>query len=204
MLFSYKMTHDRGFAPNPFHGLMTLANCKPQIRKIKSPINDKNLYIAGFTSKKLCDDKVGEERLVFIMKVSEKLTYEEYFLDPRFQCKKPNNRGSLINRAGDNIYMPDKNERFGFKQLDNCNHSFKHIEHDLSGKYVLISNDFYYFGSGAISVDNLGIKIPRVQSGHGIKSENVLTLLDFLEEQRFKKNVAIYPPHSWKEGEPYN
>lgn len=204
MLFSYKMTNDTGFAPNPFHGIMTLANCKPQIRKIKDPQKDKNLYIAGFTSKKLCNEKVGEERLVFIMKVSEKLSYEKYFSDSRFQCKKPNNGKSLINRAGDNIYKPDVNEPFGFKQLDNCNHNLGKRENDLSGKYVLISNDFYYFGSGALPVDGYGLNIPRVQAGHGVKSEDFQALLDYLKRSNFPKNTAIYPPHRWKEGEPYN
>ena len=33
-LFSYVIEHDLGFAPNPFHGVCTLACCKPQIRKI--------------------------------------------------------------------------------------------------------------------------------------------------------------------------
>ena len=32
-LFAYKMTHDTGFAPNPFWGWMTLATCKSQIRR---------------------------------------------------------------------------------------------------------------------------------------------------------------------------
>ena len=27
-LFAYKMTHDTGFAPNPFWGYLTLATCK--------------------------------------------------------------------------------------------------------------------------------------------------------------------------------
>jgi hypothetical protein len=34
-LFTYKMTHDSGFAPNPFYDILTLATCKPGIRKTK-------------------------------------------------------------------------------------------------------------------------------------------------------------------------
>jgi hypothetical protein len=51
-LFAYKMTHDTGFAPNPFHGACTLATCKPQIRLHKR-VGD---WIAGFTSKRLNGD----------------------------------------------------------------------------------------------------------------------------------------------------
>ena len=32
-LFSYKMTSDTGFAPNPFGRRLTLATCKPMIRQ---------------------------------------------------------------------------------------------------------------------------------------------------------------------------
>ena len=45
-LFSYKLTNDGGFAPNPFWGALTLATCKPQIRLSKR-IGD---WIAGFSS----------------------------------------------------------------------------------------------------------------------------------------------------------
>lgn len=31
-LYVYVVTHDTGFAPNPFHGYCTLATCKPHIR----------------------------------------------------------------------------------------------------------------------------------------------------------------------------
>lgn len=73
VLRSYKMTHDTGFAPNPFHNYLTLANCKASIRKIKDTIIGQ--WIAGFTSEFLCGHKVGEERLIFLMKVKEQLTY---------------------------------------------------------------------------------------------------------------------------------
>ena len=85
MLYSYKMTNDSGFAPNPFHGFMTLATCKAQIRE-KKKIGD---FVAGVTSNGLCDDRNGSERLIFIMKVTEKVTFGQYYNDKRFQCKKP-------------------------------------------------------------------------------------------------------------------
>ena len=37
--FRYKLDHDYGFAPNPFHGVITLDTCKGGIRK------NKNLHI---------------------------------------------------------------------------------------------------------------------------------------------------------------
>jgi hypothetical protein len=32
-LFTYVITHDAGFAPNPFYGVLTLNFCKPLIRR---------------------------------------------------------------------------------------------------------------------------------------------------------------------------
>jgi hypothetical protein len=205
MLYSYKMTNDSGFAPNPFHGFLTLATCKPAIRRNKKlKIGD---YIAGFTSKNLrtskglCGDEVGQEKLIFLMKVTEKLTIEQYYNDSRFQCKIPSESSDFIARTGDNIYKPvDTLE--GFIQLPNFNHKEEHFSHDLSGKHVLISEEFYYFGSGAINVDNCGIKKPKVQSGYGVKSPDINGLLEYLKE--FKINTVLHAPHLWKENEPFN
>ena len=58
-LFSYKLTNDSGFAPNPFFGTLSLACCKPEIRENRT-IGD---YIAGFTSNTLDGSEVGKENL---------------------------------------------------------------------------------------------------------------------------------------------
>jgi hypothetical protein len=88
-LFSYKLTHDTGFAPNPFFGILTLATCKPCIRKSK----EEGDWIAGFTSQQLCGDLAGEEKLVYLMEVNEKIPFSRYFLDPDI------NPGSLVRRT---------------------------------------------------------------------------------------------------------
>jgi hypothetical protein len=215
MLYSYKMTNDSGFAPNPFYGVLTLATCKPKIRLLRG-VGD---YIAGFTSKNLrtskglCGDEVGQERLIYLMKVTEKLTIEQYYTDDRFQCKIPSYNSGLIAKTGDNIYEPDGKGDFtniskyshkGESSNEEIRHKeeMKHKIRDLSGKYVLISNDFYYFGSGAINVDDCGIKKPKVQSGYGVKSPDIAGLLEYLKE--FKPNTVLNAPHLWKENEPFN
>lgn len=45
-LYAYSITRDFGFAPNPFHGICTLATCKPRIRKAAN-IGDWILGIGG-------------------------------------------------------------------------------------------------------------------------------------------------------------
>ena len=95
------MTNDTGFAPNPFHGFLTLANCKQGIRRTKN----ENDWIAGFTSKKLNGFKVEEGKLIYLMKVSKKIPYYEYWTNPEYDVKKPS-QISKIKQAGDNIYIP--------------------------------------------------------------------------------------------------
>ena len=43
-LYSYVITRDYGFAPNPFWNICTLATCKPQIREHAL----KGDWVAGF------------------------------------------------------------------------------------------------------------------------------------------------------------
>ena len=76
-LYSYKMAHDNRFAPNPLFGVLTLATCKPQLRK-NAKVGD---WIAGWTSLHVAHTPtpVGEERLIYLAKVSEKLTFAEYW-----------------------------------------------------------------------------------------------------------------------------
>ena len=102
-LFSYKITHDSGFAPNPFGHTLTLATCKPEIRRCKR-VGD---WVAGFTSGELNGDPVGDERLVYLMRVGEKTLIRDYFWDPRFQDKIPNMKAKgPYPKTGDNIYRP--------------------------------------------------------------------------------------------------
>ena len=171
-LFSYKMTHDTGFAPNPFGCTLTLATCKPKIRLHK----DKGDWIAGFTSKGLTGDKVGSERLIYLMRVAEKLLIRDYFSGPRFQDKIPDMcaKGPQA-KAGDNIYRPLRPGavvKADFEQLPNANHRGKaHQKRDVSGQYVLIADEFYYFGGSALEVpDDYRPTVPEGQSGHGRKT----------------------------------
>ncbi len=179
-LFSYKMTHDTGFAPNPFGKVLTLATCKPLIRKHKK-IGD---WVAGFTSKKLNNDNVGKERLVYLMKVTDKLTFAEYW--EKYKQKRPDKDSDDVkNLAGDNIYKPiGKGE---LEQIKNDHHNEKHKEKDLSGKHVLISNEFYYFGSEPLVIKpDVRPNIPRGQAAHGVLTK---------DQERAKKFIECIKEH---------
>ncbi len=186
-LFSYIVARDFGFAPNPFFGLCTLATCKPQIRA-KAAIAD---WIAG-TGAKGKYDLAGH--LVFAAKVGEVLTYDQYWSDPRFACKRPVLNGSLKQLYGDNIY-----HRRGSRWLqEDSHHSFedgapnpRNIERDTSSDRVLISRTFAYFGEAAPRIPRrfqpfakTGESLCCTTQGHRILSEDLaLAFIRWLEER---------------------
>lgn len=156
--FSYKIEHDYGLAPNPFHGYCTLAICKSSIRRNKNlEIGD---WIIGTGSKTL--GKI--HKLIFAMRVEEKITFNNYWKDKRFESKKPILNGSLVQMYGDNIYHQD--EHSGEWIQENSAHSLidgtkndVHLKRDIGGNYVIISKEFYYFGNKSPLIPNEYIDI---------------------------------------------
>lgn len=146
-LFSYVLRHDGGFAPNPFHGLCTLACCKPVIRRTANPGD----WVLGLTPKALA------YRLAYAMQVLESLPFSAYWDDARFLAKRPGKPGCpRLERVGDNCYLPDG--QGGFRQIHSV-HSLKDgsedpdtMAWDLSGQRVLVAERFCYFGKEAVVV----------------------------------------------------
>jgi hypothetical protein len=84
------------------------------------------------------------------MRVSEVITFDDYWRDARFATKRPNLRGSKKQAYGDNIYHRDESGQW--LQADS-HHSFsngmanlRNITHDTQTPNVLIATDFAYFG----------------------------------------------------------
>lgn len=144
--FSYVVPRDFGFAPNPFNGICTLATCKPPIRQAAVPGD----WVFGTGAV-----EIGKNRLIYAMKVKEKITFEGYWNDPRFACKKPVINGSLKTMYGDNIYH---RQGEGWQQADS-HHSLeggvinpKNLKRDTSVDAVLVSDHFYYFGKTVVNI----------------------------------------------------
>lgn len=141
-LFSYVVARDYGFAPNPFFGVCTLATCKPKIRRVAILAD----WVIGTGSSKR--NRMGY--LVYAMRITETMTFNEYWTDQRFRRKKPNLRGSKKQAFGDNIYCKDGNENW--RQQDS-HHSYQggapnrfNIENDTQTDRILISTDYAYWG----------------------------------------------------------
>ncbi|MBE0516839.1 MAG: hypothetical protein IBX41_05540 [Methanophagales archaeon] len=165
-LYSYVVRADSGFAPNPFWGYCTLACCKPVIRRIA----EEGDWIVGCGSV----GNAGNDKLIYAMKVTEKLTFEQYAEDKRFKNKNPHH--GLIEERGDNIYYKNKDGKWIQRRSyhrkgleENKNNKDK----DLEGKYVLISNHYFYFGKNAkILPEEAGLK-QIIKQGPGHKSRSI-------------------------------
>lgn len=145
-IHSYVVEHDVGFAPNPFWGFITLANCKPKIRKY-SKVGD---VIIGTGSK----NYRKQNFLVYWMRVKKIITFDEYWSDPKYDIKKPDLYGSVFQQYGDNIYFTDSEgfirQKDSFHSLPNGIVSKGNLKRDVSStNRVLISDEFSYFGKSA-------------------------------------------------------
>ncbi len=158
---SYIVKNDCGYAPNPWWGECTLAVCKPIIRKT-AKIGD---LIVGLTPRQLGN------QLTYAMVVEEILTLGEYYLDLRFQGKKPDFQSDDVKAwMGDNFYEPTAQ---GYVQRVSAHNVAgrdgdilkQKKEADLSGVNVLISSLFFYFGQNSQPLSS-ELDFLRIGRGH--------------------------------------
>lgn len=160
-LFVYVVDRDFGFAPNPFHGVCSLATCKPRIRSVARTGD----WVVGMGGARL----QATGKCIFAMRVAKKLTFDEYWNDPAFLDKRPIRNGSLVMLVGDNIYHHDG---IGWTQEDSHHSKIdgtrdpSNVANDTSANAVLVSDLYYYFGRSAPRVpasvlDAIGYKNGR-------------------------------------------
>ncbi|HEX8830700.1 MAG TPA: hypothetical protein VF705_06005 [Longimicrobium sp.] len=138
-LYSYVVRVDSGFAPNPFGGYCTLAACTPNHQGARLEPGD---WLMGNS------DKAHGQRLIYAMRVSDVLEFDDYFRDSRFEAKRPRRNGDWQNRCGDNIYHLGADGRY--KQEFTFHHDEpERLETDTRYPRVFISDHFFYFGENA-------------------------------------------------------
>lgn len=186
-LHSYVIRRDYGFAPNPFHGVCTLATCKKVIRR-HAAIGD---WVIATGSA----DHQRSGQLVCAMKVSDTMTFNAYWNDPRFELKKPVMNSSRMMGYGDNIYHSGPDDEW--VQADS-HHSLeggvpnpKNLDDDTQTDRVLIADEFWYFGSSAPPIPHefRGHGQADICTGRGHKVNFVDGLVD-----RFLDWVRTMPP----------
>ncbi|MDC9605570.1 hypothetical protein [Xenorhabdus griffiniae] len=195
-LYAYAITRDFGFAPNPFQGRCTLATCKPKIRQ-SANVGDWVLGIGG------ANLKLVKRNCILLMKITEKISFNDYWEDPRFSIKKPVRNGSHVQMLGDNIYHHDDNGEWIQEDShhSNADGSFNmaNLERDTRSDQVLISEHFYYFGDKAVAVDLESIGYHRkirdyikIRLDDCIPAINLIKKIDL--EYRGDKNLVISDP----------
>jgi hypothetical protein len=200
-IYMYVVDRDFGFAPNPFHGVCTLATCKPPIRRGAS-LGD---WVIGMGGSRL--NATG--KCIYAMVVTQTLTFNEYWASREFRDKRPVRNGSRVMMVGDNIYYRPEGETV-WHQLDS-HHSLAdgspnplNVGKDTSVDRVLISRNFYYFGSEAPRVpprmlDHMGFKNGI---GHRVFDSEVRgDLIDWLRSHRNAANTVLADPYDFKESE---
>lgn len=179
--YFYKLTADNNGAPCADSALLSLAICKPLIRKT-AKVGD---LIFGFAANSLDRDN----RLIYIAKISGKLCGDEYYTSAY-------------------AYRPDciyKNVGAKFLRKTSAQYHDKpdDIVHDLgmADKYerawVLLSNDFRYFGKNGTA--DYARNYPRIKRaiellGIGHRRNHGQDLLDELrnlKEETWRTNVSM-------------
>ena len=188
-LYIYVVDRDFGFAPNPFHGCCTLATCKPNIRA-HAQIGD---WIMGVGGRRL--NATG--KCVFLLKVTEILTFNDYWSDTRFQKKKPVRNGSLVMMVGDNIYHQQEGsdswvQEDSHHSNQDGTYNSENLKRDTKSANVLVSEHFYYFGKSAPEVDIASIGYAN-HIGHGKKPLNDNNITDFISkiEQLYQSEINL-------------
>jgi hypothetical protein len=209
-LYSYIVSHDTGFSPNPFWGMCTLACCKPRIRqsvlKHLQDNPDEHNWIIGLSPKNY---ELGND-IIYIMQVDGAMTFPDYF--EKHPEKRPDySRSDIVQRCGDNIYQPLNNGSFNQLRSTHSEHpqddiqwspNLENMERDVSGKCVLCSKRFIYFGSEAIPLppELFPLKIGRAHRCNFDRS-----VLDAFGrfvgqfEKQLEKGVVLGKPHRWSD-----
>lgn len=180
-VFLYTLKYDYGFAPNPFHGVCTLATCKPAIRKA-AQIGD---YIVGK------GPTPRNTELVYVMIVDEILTFDSYWDDERFQVKKPVMNASIMMAYGDNVYhRPHPDAKYvqadsHHSHNDGTTNEANVLRDTNHTDRVLVGRRFSYFGKAGVALPcsklDTDISIPIRSMKYKFRDGDRATLLIYLD-----------------------
>jgi len=127
-LYSYVVQHDFGLSPNPSGGFCTLAFCKfsrdgvtPNIVEL-ARVED---WIVGTGGKSTLS--AGHGRLVYAMRVTEKLTLWDYFRDPRFRVRD----GNVPEFAGETDMFALVSDHFFYFGRNAPRFEQRHLKHPI-------------------------------------------------------------------------
>ena len=173
--YVYRMTCDNGGAPCVQNGMLSLAICKPVIRR-GARVGDWLVGVGGVA--------IGR-RLIYLAEITGVAGDGEYYRDPRFSRRR--DRIYRFNGAGELVWRPGAQYH-----LDGVDLSHDVGPADAAGVYpkarVLLSTNFRYLGEegSAASVEEfaeLACMLNRLARGHRV-NHSVAVMHDLEALQR--------------------
>ncbi|MEO7313387.1 MAG: hypothetical protein ABIX01_23595 [Chitinophagaceae bacterium] len=201
-IYMYVVDRDFGFAPNPFHGICSLATCKPQIRNT-AQVGD---WIFGVGGGRL--NATGQ--CIFAMKVTQKITFNEYWENAEYRNKKPVRNGSKKMLLGDNIYH--YNDETQLWTQAHSHHSLSdggmneyNKNRDTKSINVLLSMHFYYFGRKAPKIPSSILNRLGYTNGVGHRKysyDQAEPLVNWLDQRYLDKlNLVVADPFDFDQSD---
>lgn len=194
IIFRYRLTSDTGCAPCVDNDLFSLACCKGgQYRNgnfIKRGLryfigalwneqneilNDYEIYVSG----------IFENKLLFLAKITDVIDMIEYYNHNEVNKK-------YRNRKDDIYYI--KNGKLERNKFNYNFHGYDNKQHgkDIAGKYVLLSDEFIYYGREAIPCDDTILSYFPKTRGEFPKGRNKYRPTDILTDSNIKESETLY------------
>ena len=184
IIFTYRLTHDTGFAPCVDNGLLTLACCKGGTKTVNRGLR---YFIGRFFEENLQKNVevyisgIYEGKLLYIAKIDKVITMNEYFDKKEYKDRI------------DRIYRLDgvklKRDKRKLKGIHNDEHSNLC---DINGKYVLISKEFVFWGNKAIEIDESILSFYPKGRGQYPKGQCSRTPAGVLTAENKNKSNELY------------
>ncbi len=154
-LYTYVIQYDDGHAPNYDPPFVTLATCKPDIRRCSREGN----AILAFTGGRLSSES---HAVCWAGVIKRKLTFADYWDESGFETKKLG-----CSPTPDNIYEPIGTE---MRQVSGGYHGTDDARRtDLAGRYALILNPSWRFGAaGPILPEQFGLRMRGARRKHRV------------------------------------
>jgi hypothetical protein len=190
-LYTYCLRYDDGAAPNPYWKVCTLSICKPAIRRTAKEGD----WVVGLGSK---DSPKGDisKKVVYAMKVTKILPLKEYdnFCLASLSMKIPDwTSADFRRKMGDCIYDFSGGDE---PRLRRSIHKAENRKRDLSGKNVLLSKHFYYFGDKPIALPPELQEIVHPAQGHKSHANDpyLTEFVNWIESGKWEKNEVLGEP----------
>jgi hypothetical protein len=147
-LFSYVVDHDLGYSPNPFGRYCTLAHCKFSTSGRANIVELAQIddWVCGTGG--LSSQSAGHGRLIYAMRVTDKLTLKDYYADPRFRGRADNHAKDANNTKRFALISTDF-FYFGTSSISISGIPTRHLSHPFEKRGVGFRSDF----SGAFISD---------------------------------------------------